>query len=153
MLAAIKAHFESEPSAFEHCAARLWQMMSPAVSGQTVTRATVDGGRDAIGTYALGPAADRVELSFSLEAKCYALTTSVGVGDVARLISRIRHREFGVFVTTSYLARQAYSELREDKHPVVVISGGDIVELLRARGFGTVEAIERWLSEEFPQRA
>jgi hypothetical protein len=150
ILAAVKAYFEATPTAFEQCAARLWQMMAPAVSNVVVTRASVDGGRDAIGTYALGPAADRIELSFSLEAKCYDIGNSVGVKEIARLISRLRHREFGVFVTTSYLARQAYAELREDQHPVVVITGGDIVRLLRERGFGTAEAVERWLHEEFP---
>ncbi|TKR26966.1 restriction endonuclease [Cellulomonas hominis] len=150
ILAAVKSYFEASPTAFEACAARLWQMMAPAVSNVVVTRASVDGGRDAVGTYALGPLGDRVELSFSLEAKCYGLDNSVGVKEVARLISRLRHREFGVFVTTSYLARQAYSEIREDQHPVVVISGGDIVQLLRERGYRDVAAVERWLRQEFP---
>lgn len=152
ILETVKSYFEANPTDFEQCAARLWQMMSPAVSTVVVTRASVDGGRDAIGTYALGPASDRVELSFSLEAKCYGLANSVGVKEIARLISRLRHREFGVFVTTSYLARQAYGELREDQHPVVVIAGGDIVRLLRERGFGTRTQVERWLREEFPRR-
>ncbi len=37
---------------------------------------------------------------------------TVGVADVARLISRLRQRQFGVFVTTSVVARQAYKEVR-----------------------------------------
>ena len=149
ILATVKSYFETAPTAFEQCAAQLWQMMAPAVSNVVVTRASVDGGRDAIGTYALGPLGDRVELSFSLEAKCYGLDNSVGVKEVARLISRLRHREFGVFVTTSYLARQAYSEIREDQHPVVVIAGGDIVQLLRERGYRDGPSVERWLQQEF----
>ncbi|MDN4477311.1 restriction endonuclease [Demequina sp. SYSU T00039] len=153
MLAAIKSYFEDEPTEFEHCAAQLWQMMSPAVSGLVVTRASVDGGRDAIGSYGLGPVSDRIELTFSLEAKCYAPDTVVGVKQVSRLISRIKHREFGVFVTTSYVGQQAYKEIREDGHPVVVISGRDIVDLLRERGFGTVDAVRDWLRGEFPRGA
>jgi hypothetical protein len=149
ILAAVKSYFEAAPTAFEQCAAQLWQMMAPAVSNVVVTRASVDGGRDATGTYALGPLSDPVELSFSLEAKCYGLDNSVGVKEVARLISRLRHREFGVFVTTSYLARQAYSELRDDQHPVVVIAGGDIVQLLRERGYRDATAVRRWLHQEF----
>ena len=35
---------------------------------------------------------------------------SVGVKELARLISRIKHREFGVLVTTSYVNEQAYRE-------------------------------------------
>jgi len=53
------------------------------------------------------------------------------VRDVARLISRLRHRQFGVFVTTSGVSGQAYNELRDDEHPVVVICGRDIAELLK----------------------
>jgi hypothetical protein len=43
---------------------------------------------------------------------CTRSENSVGVRDTARLISRLRHREFGVFVTTSFLSKQAYEELR-----------------------------------------
>lgn len=48
-----------------------------------------------------------------------------------RLISRIRHRQFGVFVTTSYISSQVYKELLEDEHPILVISGRDIVAILK----------------------
>ncbi len=37
-------------------------------------------------------------------------------------------------MTTSYLAEQAYQEIREDGHPIVVIAGGDIVEVLSRVG-------------------
>ncbi len=50
------------------------------------------------------------------------------------LISRLRARQFGVLVTTSQLAEQAYQEIREDGHPIVVIAGGDIVEVLSRVG-------------------
>ena len=43
-------------------------------------------------------------------------------------------RQFGVLVTTSYVARQAYKEIREDTHPVIIISGKDIVETLKKAG-------------------
>src|SRR5205085_4739116 len=134
---AIVSHFADEPTAFEPCAVKVWQMMARAASGVVITRAVVDGGRDAIGSYVLGPADDRVKLTFSLEAKCYAPTTRVGVRDVARLISRIRHREFGVLVTTSVVDKQAYEEISSDQHPVVIICGWDIVETLRERGYTT----------------
>jgi hypothetical protein len=68
----------------------------------SVAGAISDGGRDAVSVYIVGPASDPIAIDFALEAKCYADTTSVGVRDVARLISRLRHRHFGVFATASY---------------------------------------------------
>jgi hypothetical protein len=109
----------------------------------------VDGGRDAIGIYRLAPVADRISLDFALEAKCYESGNSVGVKELARLISRLRYREFGILVTTSYLAQQAYEELRSDRHPVVVISGSDIAAILVHAGLATPEAVKQWRIAEF----
>jgi Restriction endonuclease len=64
---------------------------------------------------------DPVYAEFSLEAKCYQpgfdgkVVNTIGVREVSRLISRIRHRQFGVLVTTSVVAPQAYEEVREDR--------------------------------------
>jgi hypothetical protein len=86
----------------------------------------------------------------ALEAKLYdPAGNGVGVRDVARLISR--HRQFGVLVTTSYVARQAYQEVRADQHPVV--AAADIVGLPRAKGYPTPEAVTQWLAEAFPDYA
>jgi hypothetical protein len=145
----IYSHFKDNPHGFEQCAARLAGMMDPNVKIQMVTRPTADGGRDAIGIYRVGPAADRISLDFALEAKCYEPGNGVGVKELARLISRLRHREFGILVTTSYLAQQAYEELRGDRHPVVVISGADIAAILVDAGLGTPEAVRDWLIAEF----
>ena len=151
MIAAIRAHFTSRPSRFESFAAHLWQMADGHVGSYEVTRASVDGGRDAVGEYRIGPAADPVTVTFALEAKLYdPAGGGVGVADVARLISRLRHRQFGVLVTTSYLARQAYHEVRTDQHPVVILAAADIVDLLRAKGYPTQSAVSQWLAETFP---
>ncbi|WP_210331356.1 restriction endonuclease [Methylocystis sp. H62] len=77
--------------------------------------------------------------------------TAVGVKDMSRLISRLRHRQFGVIVTTSCVDLQAYKEIKEDRHPILVISAQDIVELLRQNGRGSLDAVRTWLSEEFPE--
>jgi hypothetical protein len=74
----------------------------------------------------------------------------VGVKELARLISRIRNRMFGVLVTTSYLHEQAYQEMKADGHPIVVITARDIVEILRAKGYGDVASVTSWLAREFP---
>lgn len=150
VLAALHRHFEHRPHEFENCAAQIWMMMAPATEEIEVTRPSRDGGRDAIGRYALGPPDDRVRIDFALEAKCYGPLNSVGVREMSRLISRLRHRQFGVLITTSFVNRQAYQEIREDGHPVVVVSGRDIVELLKRRGWGDAEAVARWLEVEFP---
>lgn len=80
----------------------------------------VVAGRDAIGKYRIRPSSDPVTVTFALGAKLYDPAGSgVGVTDLSRLISRLRHRQFGVLVTTSYVARQAYQEIRADQHAVV----------------------------------
>jgi hypothetical protein len=61
----------------------------------------------------------------------------------------LKHRQFGVFVTTSYFARQAYEEVRQDAHPVVLVCGRDIVEALRQNQIAGIEEVKRWLSVNF----
>ena len=52
---AIYSYFQQHPSAFERCAASLAQMMDANIVIDEVTRASVDGGRDAIGRGRVGP--------------------------------------------------------------------------------------------------
>ena len=150
ILAAIHEHFESRPHAFEQCAAQIWMMLAPATDEIEVTQPSRDGGRDAIGKYTIGPPDDPVRIDFALEAKCYGPLNSVGVREVSRLISRLRHRQFGVLVTTSFVNRQAYQEIREDGHPVAIVCGRDIVQVLKRRGWGSRLAVRAWLEAEFP---
>ncbi len=79
-----------------------------------------------------------------MEAKCYAMANGVGIRPLSRLISRLRHRQFGILVTTSYLDSQAYQELVQDGHPVVVISARDIAVKLKER-FGSLDNVKTWL--------
>jgi hypothetical protein len=131
-------------------------MHDPRVIIDAITRASVDGGRDAIGRYLLGLPGDPVYAEFSLEAKCFhpgideTSPNTVGVREVSRLISRIRHRQFGVLVTTSAIARQAYEEVREDRHPIIFFSGRDIADILTNNGFNTPELVASLLNSEFP---
>jgi hypothetical protein len=55
----------------------------------------------------VGPLADRIALDFALEAKYHAPENGVGVKELSRLISRLRRRQFGILVTTSFLGHQA----------------------------------------------
>lgn len=141
---------------FEKFAATIFQMQDQQrVVIDEITRGVADGGRDAVGRYQLGFGSDPVFVDFSLEAKCYCPGSDtqeinrVGVKEVARLVSRLRHRQFGVLVTTSVVARQAYKEVREDRHPVIFITGKDITEILIDRGFNTVDRVKQFLESTF----
>ncbi len=150
MVEAIRDHFKGRPHAFEYCAATLTRLMIPDIAGLDVTRPSRDGGRDAVGQLRIGSGQSGILVDFALEAKCYAPPTAVGVSDMSRLISRLRHRQFGVIVTTSCVDLQAYKEIKEDQHPILVIAARDIIELLRRNGRGSLESVRVWLDEEFP---
>ncbi len=158
VIRAIRLHFMPDPTRpsdaarFEACAALLWRMACRETINFEVTRPVVDRGRDAIGELLLGPAADPIPLDFSLEAKLYDYEAGVKVrtGDTKRLISRLRYRQFGVLVTTSVVHRQAYDELREDRHPVIVLSARDVVEVLARHGYSDATSARAWLQSEFP---
>lgn len=149
-------YFCQNPSHFESCAAKLFQLYDSNALIDEITRSTIDGGRDAIGRYVLGIKEDPIYAQFSLEAKCYqpglnqGIANSVGVKEVSRLISRIRNRQFGVMVTTSFIARQAYEEVRDDGHPIIFISGGDIARILIKKGINSPSVVLNWLITEFP---
>jgi hypothetical protein len=155
ILKTVWKYFEYTPIAFEAFSARIFQMYDQRVIIDEITRGTIDGGRDAIGRYVLGLNDDPVYAEFSLEAKCYRPSfdgisaNTVGVKEVSRLISRIRHRQFGVLVTTSLVARQAYEEVRTDRHPIIFICGKDIAEILIANGYNTVELVEGLLTQDY----
>ena len=90
-----------------------------------------------------------VRVDCALEAKCYGIDNSVGVREVSRLISRRRHRQFGVFVTTSFFNRRAYRELKEDQHPVVLTPARERVDTLARHGISILDRVEVWLSRRY----
>lgn len=146
MIAAIRKHFSADHYRFEACAAKIAEMMLPNITSIDITRRVRDGGRDAIGKYRLGTGPSAVLADFALEAKCYGASSSVGVKDLSRLISRLRHRQFGILVTTSHVAIQAYKEIKEDQHPIVIIAARDIVRILKAGGISSRDDLKKWLS-------
>jgi hypothetical protein len=150
ILRTIHEHFRLRPTEFEKCAAFLARVMAPNIVSIDVTRPWMDGGRDAVGQYRIGTDADAIKVEFALEAKCFDLDHGVGVKATSRLISRLRFRQFGVLVTTSFVDHQAYEEIRLDGHPVVVLSGADIVRLLTEKGLASVIAVRGWLERDFP---
>lgn len=142
----LHSRFTSNPYGFERVALELWRMSSPSHITAELTRKHRDGGRDAVGNMWIGPSSDSVGLPFVLEAKCYEPgVNSVGVKETSRIISRIRNKMFGILVTTSFVSEQAYKELRDDEHPVIVISASDIVNILFSKGITNGKTLDIWL--------
>ena len=156
ILETVYGHFGSAPHAFEEFAAQLFSMHDQRVVIDEITRPTNDGGRDAVGRYLIGLHEDPIYADFSLEAKCWRPPLNgsggkgVGVKEVARLVSRIRHRQFGVMVTTSFIGKQAYEEIRGDRHPIIFICGKDVVDILTSAGLNTADRVKRMLERDFP---
>jgi hypothetical protein len=146
IIAAIQNYFSEDHYRFEACAAKIAEMMLQNIASIDLTRRVRDGGRDAVGRYRIGTGPSAVLVDFALEAKCYRDSNSVGVKDLSRLISRLRHRQFGILVTTSHVATQAYQEIKEDQHPIVIIAARDIVRILKAAGIAKATDVEKWLS-------
>lgn len=154
ILEAVYSRFKDRPTDFEYAAAALFELMDSNVGSYEVTKRTRDGGRDATGTYIvepdIGSEGDSLAVEFALEAKCYGPTSSVGVRETSRLISRLRHRQFGVLVTTSFVHEQAYKEIKQDGHPVLILSGGDIAKILIGNGLNTEQQVKDWLDRQVP---
>jgi len=148
LLATLVSFYKNHSSgeyAFEKCAAELCMLADPKIVRLELTPPRRDGGRDGIGIYRIGTDRANIQVEFAMEAKCYPPASSNGVKLTSRLISRLKHRQFGYFVTTSYVGDQAYQEIVADSHPVVVYSGGDISRILLTAGKDTPEKLTAWL--------
>ena len=145
---AIRNHYKDNPSGFEACAVRITEMMDNHFEKFELTRPWRDGGRDAVGKYVIRTGNTNanfpLEIDCALEAKCYSENNSVGVKNMSRLISRIRYRQFGILVTTSYVDSQAYKEVAEDGHPILIITCSDIAYILN-RNMVDSKRINDWL--------
>lgn len=153
ILETILKYFKKHPQgefAFERCAAEVAVLMENNITRYDLTRPWRDGGRDALGKYRIGNPQNAIEVEFAIEAKCKSFDSGSGVKETSRLISRLRHRQFGIFVTTSYVNEQAYREIIEDGHPVIIISGADIAEILVEAGYTSLDSVEKWLRTTFP---
>ncbi len=146
LLQKIRDYYKDNPFGFELCSTKIVQMMDNNFELFELTRPWRDGGRDAIGRYKIGSSHNPLLVEFALEAKCYSADVSVGVKSMSRLISRLRYRQFGILVTTSYVHSQAYKEIIEDGHPILVINASDIAKILRAQGTNH-QNVDVWLDQ------
>ena len=141
----IRNHYKENPFGFEKCATAIVQMMDPNFYTFDLTRPWRDGGRDAIGKYRIGASSSPLSIDCALEAKCYSEKNGVGVKQTSRLISRIKYRQFGILVTTSYVDSQAYKEIKEDGHPILILNAKDIADILRNNGLNS-DSVRVWLA-------
>ena len=148
----ILEHYTPNRHDFEAFAVDLIEKMDDNFINFKLTRKVRDGGYDAIGEYQISSESKinfPLKMDCYLEAKCYAPTTSVGAKDMSRLISRIKHRQFGIIVTTSYVNTTTYKEIVEDQHPILIITGSDIIRMLKSRSIDSsniqehLESIDR----------
>lgn len=154
MLKKLHEHFieKDKGYSFEKFAADITQYMDEAVVDISVTRPFKDGGFDAEGRYRIFNHVENViYVDFYLQAKCYnPFNNGIGVSDTARLISRIKNRQFGVLITTSYISMQAYNEILNDQHPIVFITGKDIISyIFNELEIRSVDKLIEWLSTNY----
>ena len=143
----IRDHYKKNPWGFEACATNIISKMDNNFIDFSLTRPWRDGGRDAVGFYAIKPGGNAnypLKIDCALEAKCYSENNAVGVKQMSRLISRIRYRQFGILVTTSFVDKQAYSEVVEDGHPILIVTASDIAAILRNNAITPGNAVD-WL--------
>lgn len=144
----IRNHYKDNPCGFEACATDIISKMDSNFVDFSLTRPWRDGGRDAIGYYTIstgGKANYPLKIDCALEAKCFSINTAVRVRQMSRLISRIRYRQFGLLITTSYVDNQAYSEVVEDGHPILIVTASDIASILRSNAINSTN-IDMWLN-------
>ena len=144
----IHDHYEDNPYGFEGCATEIVKKMDSNFDSFKLTQITRDGGFDAIGKYKISSGSnihDSLDITCFLEAKCYALDNGIDVQKMSRFVSRIKNHEFGVFITTSFIQNQAYKEIKEDGHPILVITAVDIARILRENSINS-HNIEEWLN-------
>ncbi|MCR5701822.1 MAG: restriction endonuclease [Lachnospiraceae bacterium] len=143
----IRSYYRDNPYGFEACATNIISKMDTNFVDFSLTRPWRDGGRDAMGFYTIstgGKANHPLKIDCALEAKCYGADTAVRVRQMSRLISRIRYRQFGIMITTSYVDGQAYKEVVEDGHPILIVTASDIASILRKNSIDSSN-IDMWL--------
>jgi len=158
MLFKLYRYFSSEPYKFLHFAADIYALTDSKISLGRVRRHSSDGTYGITGDFRLGIDADPVHLEFLVESKCYnpgigtRKRKSVGVKEVLKMLSRLGKRQFSVLVMTSVVTQQAYEAFREQGHPVICISGTDIIDILISNNIISVEQLAGWLSHNYPTK-
>lgn len=138
-----------DPFGFEKFSRAFMYKMDSNYRNINLTRPWRDGGRDGVAEYIIETPSNKLKVECAMEAKSFDPESRKGVGVKAtsRLISRIRHRQFGILITTAYIDKQAYLEVKEDGHPILFCTGSDIAKVLQLKEGVTSENIDAWLDK------
>ena len=93
-----------------------------------LSRSSGDGGVDFIGRIDMGAPGANMPVVVLGQAKCVLPSSTVSAEQVARLVARLRRGWIGVYVITGAFSKQAQIEIIDDQYPLVMISGGTLVE-------------------------
>ena len=118
------------PTQFEAAVVTTFRQLEDVRHTVTRTQPTGDGGFDFYGTFILPPPVE-YEIGFLGEAKRFAVGRGVDPKHVSRLVARLGRGQYGLFVTTSYFTKQTQEEVLRDAYPTSLISGGDLVRIMR----------------------
>jgi hypothetical protein len=137
---------------FEAFARDVVRELDPQIVDLALTREVRDGGFDGYGLYQIfRQSMNKILVPFYMEAKCYRSEDGLGVHQTSRLISRIKNKEFGILVTTSYISPEPYKEIIEDHQPVVFVTGKNIIDYLRDKhSIYDVNALLSYLQSRYP---
>jgi Restriction endonuclease AspBHI N-terminal/Restriction endonuclease len=119
-----------DPWDFEKVIVAMFRQVKEVTHHIDGTRRTADGGFDFVGTFVLQRPLN-YEIHFLGEVKRYSRTTAVSPRDVSRLVARLGRKDYGIFVTTSFFTDHAQREVIADAYPVHLVSGVDLVNMLR----------------------
>ena len=119
-----------DPWDFEKVIVAMFRQVKEVTHHIDGTRRTADGGFDFVGTFVLQRPLN-YEIHFLGEVKRYSRTSAVSPKDVSRLVARLGRKDYGIFVTTSYFTDHAQREVIADAYPVHLVSGVDLVNMLR----------------------
>jgi hypothetical protein len=109
------------------------RIVSPCLPGRTARRR--EGvGRNRRKAIRREPAADPGKIDYALEAKGYAPTTCSRRARRQQARFPSPYRNFGVLVTLSHFNAQVYDEVGQDRHPIALVCGRDVVDALRGNG-------------------
>lgn len=125
-----------KPDAFERLAQRL--LREAGFENVRVTGKSGDGGIDGLGIYRLSL------VTFPVFFQCKRYQGSVGSGDIRNFRGAMQGRgERGLFITTGTYTSEAKKEAsRDGAHPIDLIDGTELTELLRQFKIG-VSSVER----------
>lgn len=133
------------PAVFEGAVVSLFEEVD-VVHSITQTRLSADGGFDFEGSITLPPPL-QYEIDFRGEVKRFTRRSPVRPKDVSRLVARLGRGQYGLFVTTSFFTRQAQEEVLEDRYPVRLFAGSDVVSIMRELRIARAGEISRsWLA-------